>query len=316
MAWTQTRRGTRWAIAASVVVHLCVLTALLLQRWTLDLPPDELAGPPEPIIPVLLVPHAPVGARGGSLATGKLRLHQRRLRAEAPPLPSAARPLLVPQDQPKAATSAALSARPQSAAEPTAGAPSEPGPPGPDLRLALRHGPVGCANAAAVGMNREERQRCEDRLGAGAKHEAVLAEGRDPRIQAYFDAVAKAKAPDKPWTPTRAIGAMGIGQDVPRYSNDRLPMIGCAIPFGSGEKRKIPSHWLKLGPCIIAPPKGPFTVEADITPPDQDLSHPPPRSGPQPAPQVRHEIAASAPASRPTLERDKGKDADGEKPPR
>ncbi|MBS0333391.1 MAG: hypothetical protein JSS35_11540, partial [Proteobacteria bacterium] len=155
-------------------------------------------------------------------------------------------------------------------------------------------------------------------------------EGRDPRIQAYFNAVAKAKAPDKPWTPIRAKGAGTFGQadlravDI-RASNDHIPMVGCAIPFGAGEKRKLPSHWLKLGPCFIAPPKGPLSVEADITPPDQDLSHPAPRFGPQRPPGVkpeaRHETAVAPAISKQPPEGDEGKtvegrNAGGETPPR
>ncbi len=314
MGRTQTQRWTRWAVAASVMAHVGVLAALLLQRWTLYLPSDE-AGPPEPIIPVLLVPHAPLGARGGSLASGKLRLHQRQLRAEAPPLPAAARPLLVPQDQART-PEAAQPSRLSPSAAPGSGSANDVGPPALDLRAALRHGVAGCANAAAMGMTRAERERCDDQLAAGAKGAAPLTLSLDPRIQAYYDAVAKAKEPEGQMVPSRARGALGLFDPDPRHvKNGHLPMIGCAIPFGPGEKPKAPSHWLTLGPCFIAPPQGPLSVEADITPPDQDLSHPPPRSGPLPPPGVRHEIAVSAPASKPTLERDKGKDADGARPP-
>ena len=182
-----------------------------------------------------------------------------------------------------------------------------------DLGRALRHGVLGCANLSSLG--RAQREACEDRLGAGAKHETVLAEGRDPRIQAYFDAVAKAKAPDKPLTPVRATGALGVFEDGNYGTTGHPAGFGCHISWGPGEKRKLPSHWLKWGPCFIMPPQGPLSVEADITPPEQDLSHPVPRSGPQAPPKVRHEIAASADASGGTLARDNSKHADGEKPP-
>ncbi|MBS0360377.1 MAG: hypothetical protein JSR98_03270 [Proteobacteria bacterium] len=310
------QRRRSWAIGVSLGVHAVLLAGILLQRWSLDAPPELPAGPPEPIIPVLLVPHAPMGAKNGTLTFGELKLHRREPHAATSSLPAAARPLFVAPDERSStaqAPPAAAAPSPSASATPSGGggASGLPGPVGPDVRMALRKG-LGCANLA--GLSREDRQACDDQLATGFKTAPVLSQGRDPRIQAYYDAVAKAKAPDKPWTPIRAIGAMGVEQDVPRASNDRVGGVGCVIPFGP--KPKLPSHWLKLGPCFIAPPKGPFTTEVDITPPDQDLSHPPPRSGPQAPPGVRHENAAGTPISGPTLVRDHSKDADGETPPR
>jgi hypothetical protein len=312
------QRRRSWAIGVSLGVHVVLLGVLVMQHWTLNPLPEPPAGPPEPIIPVLLVPHAPMGAKNGTLTFGELKLHRRELRPGVRPLPAAARPLFVaPEQQTQAsgATPAAGALSPAPSAAPSAGGGGAglPGPVGPDVRAALRRG-LGCANPSM--LTREERRACDDQLAVASRGAPVLNEGRDPRIQAYFDAVAKAKAPEKPWTPIRAIGAMGRFEEVPRGANGHIPMLGCAVPFGPGEKPKLPSHWLKLGPCFIAPPKGSLTPEADITPPDQDLSHPPPRSGPQAPPTVRHENAAGAPTSGQTLVRDNSKDADGETPPR
>jgi hypothetical protein len=47
-------------------------------------------------------------------------------------------------------------------------APQPEGPKG-DVRTALRQSPVGCANALAVGLNRAEREFCDEKLGKGAK---------------------------------------------------------------------------------------------------------------------------------------------------
>lgn len=293
------QRRRSWAIGLSLGVHAALLAGLLTQRWKLDTPQEGPAGPPEPIIPVLLVPHAPRGAENGTLAFGELKLHRRAPHLGGKPLPAAARPLFVAPDQAHAQPGEGAAAAPAPSPAPLATAGN--GGAGvavagaADLSAALRHGVLGCANLASLG--RTEREACEEKLGAGAKLAPVLSQGRDPRIQAYYDAVAKAKAPDKPWTPMRAIGAMGIDQEVPRGSNDRLPGIGCAIPFGPGQKLKLPSHWLKLGPCFIAPPKGPLSTEVDITPPDQDLSHPAPRAGPQAPPGTRHDSTGTAAAS-------------------
>jgi hypothetical protein len=314
MPTARPRRNSAWAVVASLAAHLAVLAVLLTHRWDFVLPEEQPDSPWEHIVTVELAPHARAPA---SVARPTAMLGRApRPGEQAVPLPS-------PPGQP------AASPPPQVAQPAPSQAPSLAGPSaggsgaalagGGDLGAVLRHGVLGCAGA--TNLSRTEREACEDKLGAGAKRETALAEGRDPRIQVYFDAVAKAKAPDKPWTPIRARGGgRTSGQEDlragdPRASNDHIPMVGCAIPFGPGEKRKLPAHWLKLGPCFIAPPKGPFTVEADITPPDQDLSHPAPRSGPQAPPKVRHENAASADASGATLARDKAKNADGEKPP-
>ena len=260
---TANRRRTTWAIAVSVVAHLGLVAVALLQHSTL--PPQALdaAGPPEAIIPVLILPRSTLAANGAP-RLGDLQLHRRPQRvtpdatasetARVAPLPAAPAP-----------------ARPAEAGQPAPlaaqGLPAPPGAPAPDLRAALRHGALGCANLAAVGMTRAEREACEDQLGHGAAQAPALALSLEPRIRAYYDAVAKAKAPDRPPTPARAPGALGMFELDDRGTGGHPPLVGCSIPFGVGEKPKLPAHWLKLGPCFIAPPKGPLTVEADITPP-------------------------------------------------
>ena len=257
---TARRSRTRWAIAASALAHACVLTAALMQHFTLA-PPSEEAGPPQPIIPILLMPRARLAAAAGAAARpGELRLHRRPQRAVENPLPLA--PLPAPETP----------ARPPEphAEAPAPGPPSPataPGPAAPDLRAALRHGLAGCANGAATGMTREERERCDDQLATGAKAAPLMPLNLSPRMRAYYDAVAKAKAPDPPLTPQRAPGALGASDVDARGSNGHLPGIGCSIPFGGGVKRsrkeRLP-HALWLGPCFIEPPKGSLTPEVDI----------------------------------------------------
>jgi hypothetical protein len=241
---TATRRRRGWAIAASIGVHLAAGLALLWQR------PETVAS--DPIVSVLLVTRPPP-ARG----------------ADAP------RPTASPARHPQGAAVAPLAAArtpgPPAEGSPGAGV-AAAGPPAPDLRLALRHGVAGCANLAGH-MSRAERERCDDQLAQGAAQAKPLGLALEPRILAYYDAVARAKTPDGPLTP------MGIKSDrLGVFAVDRRgvtghpPMIGCRIPFGPGKPRKLPSHWLKLGPCFIAPPQGPLSVEADITPPDQDMN--------------------------------------------
>ncbi|MBS0333390.1 MAG: hypothetical protein JSS35_11535, partial [Proteobacteria bacterium] len=159
-----------------------------------------------------------------------------------PPRPGETPAPLPPREV--ATTAPAAQVTPGPEALPQAGQGPLGGGPGPDLGAALRHGVLGCAYLAS--LSREARTGCEEKLGAGAKHEPVLAEGRDPRIQAYYDAVAKAKAPDKPLTPIRATGALGVF-DGPNYgTTGHPPGIECHLSFGPGVKKRLPSHWLKL----------------------------------------------------------------------
>jgi hypothetical protein len=239
------------AIVASVIAHVGLLTALLLYKPVLFIP-EEPGGPPEAIIPVLLMPRTPPAAAGGA-PHGQLRLHRRAQRfAQIPP------------DVTPLVTAAPVAAAPAAPA-PTAPAPPSPPMPGPDLRAALRRGLVGCANLAS--LSRSERELCDERLGKGVAAEAYIPAPLEPAKRAYYDAVAAAKKPDGQPVPQRAIGSLGMFDTDPRGRTGHGPGIGCHIPFGPGKKRELPSHWLTLGPCYIAPPQGPLTVEADITPP-------------------------------------------------
>src|SRR5580698_2307703 len=60
---TARRRRTTWAIAASLIAHVAVGVFLLAQHPRL-LVPVETQGPPQAIIPVLLMPRTPPPAAG------------------------------------------------------------------------------------------------------------------------------------------------------------------------------------------------------------------------------------------------------------
>jgi len=73
-------------------------------------------------------------------------------------------------------------------------APLPEGPRG-DLRTALRSSGVGCANARAVGLNRREQDRCDERWGEAARRAPLYVEApMDPAKRAAFDQVAAAQA--------------------------------------------------------------------------------------------------------------------------
>lgn len=261
---TAKRRRTSWAIAASAVAHAVLLAAALLYRPHLTSPVELAASPMETVIPVLMTPGSHVA-------------RPREAPAAAVPLTRPARP-----------TENALAAAPGPPAPQTAGTAPPVGPPAPaaegqgeaaaapDIRAALRHGAIGCSSALRAGLSREEREACDEKLATGVKTAPFMPAALEPRMRAYYDAVIKAKAPDKPWTPNQAIGALNRFDPEPRVSSsgDHLPGIGCVVPFGlpkkmtakekaAMKKRALP-HALWLGPCFIEPPKGSLDPEVDV----------------------------------------------------
>jgi hypothetical protein len=153
---TAMRRRTSWAVTASVIVHAAVLTVLASQKPMLILPVEQ-AGPPLPVIPVLLAPRPP--SAGQRAKPQPIRLHRRPQRFLPPEVPT------VPIAPPAPPAAAAPAPRAPVVLHP---APQPEGPKG-DVRTALRQGTVGCGNPLAVGLNRAERDLCDEKLGKGAK---------------------------------------------------------------------------------------------------------------------------------------------------
>ena len=250
------RRTTRAAaVVLSAIAHAGLLIALLLYRPVLIIP-NEPAGPPEAIIPILLLPRTPPAAAGGA-PQGGLRLHRRAPRF-APIPPPVAPVVTAGAPAPAAASLAPPTAQPSPTSSPAPG-------PTADLRAALRRGAVGCANRAS--LSRAERDLCDERFGKGVAADAYIPAPINSLKRAYYDAVAEAKKPDGQPVPQQPPGSLGMFDIDHRGMTGHGPGIGCRVPFGPGKKPKLPSHWLTLGPCYIAPPQGPLTVEADITPP-------------------------------------------------
>ena len=155
---TARRRRTTWAVAISALAHLAVLIVVAVQQPMLNTPPEE-AGPPVAIIPVLLLPRT-APAAGSKAKPEPIRLHRRPQPFVPPQVPT----LPIAPPAPRAA------AAPPSPRGPVVlhPAPLPEGPKG-DVRAALRHGPVGCANPQAVGLNKAERDLCDEKLGAGIR---------------------------------------------------------------------------------------------------------------------------------------------------
>jgi len=186
---TASRRRASWAIGVSVIAHVAVLVVLALQRPTLRMALEQ-AGPPPAIIPILLMPRTPPPTAGKQTPPTPIRLHRRPQR-------------FIPPDAPVAPIAPPAPPAPASAAPPRPGpvvihpAPLPAGPTG-DVRTALRQGAPGCANQLAVGLNRAERDLCDEKLGKGAKDAPYLEAGLGMSAgkKALLDAAAAAKEAD------------------------------------------------------------------------------------------------------------------------
>jgi hypothetical protein len=144
-----------------VAAHALVLTLAALRSPELRAPPQALVEP-ETVIPVLILPRTPPSAGGAAAAPAPLRLHRTPRRAREDDLPLA--PVPAPAAEPSPAPTAQEAPR-RGAFQPA----PLPGGPSSQVRTVLRRSDVGCANATQAGLNRRERDDCDERLGKGAK---------------------------------------------------------------------------------------------------------------------------------------------------
>lgn len=107
-------------------------------------------------------------------------------------------------------------------------APLPEGPRG-DVQAALRGSGVGCANGLAVGLNRREQERCEERWGEAARKAPQYADApMDARKRAAFDQVAAGQAayrryleaPMGPGVDHRSRDGPGRAKDIPFVMGD------------------------------------------------------------------------------------------------
>jgi hypothetical protein len=213
---TAQRRRTGGAIAASLIAHLLVGVVILLQKTSLPVPPD-LGGPPEAIIPILILPKTPPATSGRKAEPQPIRLHRRPQPFVPPDVTPAP---IAPPTPPAAVAKAAPSAPP--ALHP---APQPEGPKG-DVRTALRGSYVGCANAQAVGLNRAEQDVCDEKFGKGAKDALFAGLGLTPDKQRLLDAAGARKDADYRYKHSQA-PAIG-GMHAP--PNGAPPPVGFNLP--------------------------------------------------------------------------------------
>jgi hypothetical protein len=187
------RRRGAWAIAASILAHLGVLTAVLLQHPTLVIPAEP-SGPPEAIIPILILPRTPPPAAGQGARPTPIQLHRRQLRNLPAETPVA--PVVIAAPKP-------AEAAPQAPGPPAPKEAPAPPPPSNAVRATLRT-TLGCTDLKLPGLSREERTACLERLGRGARDAPYLAQPLSPDKRAVLDQAGAAKLANRarieaPW---------------------------------------------------------------------------------------------------------------------
>jgi len=135
----------------------------------------------------------------------------------------------------------------------TISAPPAPGVPSDQLRAALRAG-AGCARTTS----REERERCDERLGRISASTPSYAVPIDPGKRAYYDEVVAAGPSGKTYGDPKPMGAQPDG--------DYFRLFNCSIKFGVGKKPNDRQGELRLGrtPCSIPLQGSFFTPEASV----------------------------------------------------
>ncbi len=196
MTGVRRQRAVKAAIlAASAAGHALVLAVIGLHAPRLHERPfvDE---PPEMVIDLFRPPPPPRTQQPDTATAPTPRASPVRPRAVVAPVPPAVLPLpLAPVPAPAPPSPAPRAGGGSGGAVAGQGA----GPPGGDLRGALRGSSVGCANRTAVGLNRREVEGCDERLGAGAKDAPFIDAPMDGAKRAGFDARAARLRRDREW---------------------------------------------------------------------------------------------------------------------
>jgi hypothetical protein len=164
------RRREATAMALSIAAHVVVLTAFALHTPMLMRPHEE-SGPPEPVIPVLIMPRVPPAPPGSLEKPQPIRLHRRQLRRElaTPDVEPFVPPASVPEPRPvpaKPVIQPRISVQPSPAAQ---------------LAAVLRGGRVGCANPSLLSPT--EREKCQEEFGRGAGDAARIGPLADPGLE-------------------------------------------------------------------------------------------------------------------------------------
>ncbi|MEW5685196.1 MAG: hypothetical protein AB1942_09775 [Pseudomonadota bacterium] len=199
-----------------MAAHAVVLGLIALHAPRLHAPPPLPSGPPEPIIPVLIMPRAMPPAAEGASAPSELRLHRRRTRFSEDELPIA--PLVAPTET-RAAERPAEAAGPRSVV-----LPRYEDTLADNARKALR----GRLNCDSDSLSRAEREACQDRFAAGARDAPFSGLGMEAGKESDLARAARRKEEDFRYkrAPVAGSGAAGTGYNNGRIQGPGAPNLG------------------------------------------------------------------------------------------
>ena len=200
-------------IAASAALHLGILALLALKPGASTFRPYEDDAIAVTLAPLYLVEPKPRARNRQTPAP--IRPRQARRPSEDSPIA----PLYAAPVTSRAAPGSGLGVG--------VGTHPAPEPPGTKAELirALKFGGVGCDTPDLVGMTRADRDRCAERLGAGAKTATYLGQGLSKDKQRLLDQAAATKEANRQYrdapmppglsTSDAAGGLTGLGESKP-----------------------------------------------------------------------------------------------------
>jgi hypothetical protein len=211
------RRSRRYGIvAASVAVHAALLTAVAVHAPRLKIPPQE-SGPPEAVIPVLILPRAPPPNAAPGAKPSPIRLHRRpqRFADDLPPIA----PLIAPTEEEPAEERAAPTPGPR-----VLNLPTQEDAFAANARNALRSR-LNCDDAR---LSRAERERCLERFGAAGRDAPVLGLGVDRDKASELEAAARRKEQDYGYKRSApgGVGVSGTGRNAGAIERPGNPNMG------------------------------------------------------------------------------------------
>lgn len=202
--------------AASIAAHAALAVVLTLHAPALRVPVMD-AGPPQAVIPVLILPRTPPAASGDEARPTPVRLHRRPQRFVLDDLPLA--PLISPLATPPAA-SRSNSPAPRTLTPPTT-AEAELAA---NARAALRSR----LNCDSPTLTREEREACRRRFAAGARDAPFLGLGIEAAKAADLARAATRRDQDYAYSRNNAavVGTTGSGYNAGAIQRPGQPNMG------------------------------------------------------------------------------------------
>jgi hypothetical protein len=235
LAWSAARRirvRNGAVLAGSLVLHAAIFAAL---GWPIGARFLDLSNDEDAITVTLQRREVP------QRATPQPATSVERQAAAAPLQPHAPR-----QAPPAFVQPLGVAPRPGPTAPPSGPAQAQaPGGPRGDLKAALRASAAGCANADAVGLNRREREHCNEKFGAMARNAPVYDAPMDPRKRDAFEQQAIRQQMER----AQRDAPMGVGVDHRSREGPgtakEIPWVLGAEQDGLGNPRSAASRRLK-----------------------------------------------------------------------